>query len=81
MRSKMSLRNSTVVQPQEYFLPLLRRAYQQPAILRGPTNISITTPDHWHAPMGIMGMQAGKHVYSEPRACAMFQLSELVFRC
>jgi len=27
--------------------------------------ISIATPDHWHTPMAIMGLQAGKHVYVE----------------
>ncbi len=27
--------------------------------------ITIATPEHWHAPMGIMGAQAGKHVYVE----------------
>lgn len=27
--------------------------------------ISIATPDHWHAPMTLMAMQAGKHVYVE----------------
>lgn len=27
--------------------------------------ITVATPEHWHAPMGIMGMQAGKHVYLE----------------
>ncbi len=31
--------------------------------------ITIATPDHWHAPMGILGMQAGKHVYVE-KPCA-----------
>src|SRR3989454_8362602 len=25
--------------------------------------ITIATPDHWHAPMAIAGLQAGKHVY------------------
>jgi predicted dehydrogenase len=27
--------------------------------------ITIATPDHWHAPMAISGVQAGKHVYVE----------------
>ena len=27
--------------------------------------ITIATPDHWHAPMAIMGLAAGKHVYVE----------------
>ena len=27
--------------------------------------ISIATPDHWHAPMTILALKAGKHVYLE----------------
>ncbi len=27
--------------------------------------LMIATPDHWHAPMSIMALQAGKHVYVE----------------
>src|SRR5277367_4332129 len=27
--------------------------------------ISIAAPDHWHTPMAIAGLQAGKHVYVE----------------
>jgi predicted dehydrogenase len=27
--------------------------------------ITVATPDHWHAPMAIAGLQAGKHVYVE----------------
>jgi predicted dehydrogenase len=27
--------------------------------------IAIATPEHWHAPMAILGLQAGKHVYVE----------------
>ncbi|MEM9985799.1 MAG: Gfo/Idh/MocA family oxidoreductase [Bacteroidota bacterium] len=31
--------------------------------------VAIATPEHWHAPMALMGMQAGKHVYVE-KPCA-----------
>ncbi len=27
--------------------------------------ISIATPDHWHTPMAVLGLKAGKHVYVE----------------
>jgi predicted dehydrogenase len=27
--------------------------------------ISIATPDHWHTPLAVLGLQAGKHVYVE----------------
>jgi predicted dehydrogenase len=27
--------------------------------------ITIATPEHWHAPMALMGLQSGKHVYVE----------------
>ena len=27
--------------------------------------ITIATPDHWHTPMAVLGLQAGKHVYVE----------------
>ena len=27
--------------------------------------ITIATPDHWHAPMAVLGLKAGKHVYVE----------------
>jgi len=31
--------------------------------------IAIASPDHWHAPMAIMGAKAGKHVYVEKPCC------------
>ncbi len=31
--------------------------------------IAIASPDHWHAPMAILGAKAGKHVYVEKPCC------------
>jgi predicted dehydrogenase len=33
--------------------------------LKDVNAITIATPDHWHTPMAIAGLQAGKHVYVE----------------
>jgi predicted dehydrogenase len=38
-----------------------RRALEQKDV----DAITIATPDHWHTPMAIAGLQAGKHVYLE----------------
>ncbi len=38
-----------------------RRVLDDPAV----DAVMIATPDHWHAPMAIMALQAGKHVYVE----------------
>ena len=38
-----------------------RKALEDPTI----DAIAIATPDHWHVPMAILSMAAGKHVYLE----------------
>ena len=35
--------------------------------------VSIVTPNHWHTPMAIWAMQAGKHVTVEKPCCHTFQ--------
>ncbi len=40
--------------------------------------VTIATPDHWHAPMAIMAMNAGKHVYLEKPFCHNPQEGEWV---
>src|SRR6202521_1403720 len=48
--------------------------------------ITIATPDHWHTPMAIAGLQAGKHVYVEkpcshnPAEGAMLVQAQLKYR-
>jgi predicted dehydrogenase len=38
-----------------------RKAFEDPAI----DAVAIATPDHWHAPMSILALASGKHVYVE----------------
>ncbi len=40
--------------------------------------IAIATPEHWHAPMAIMGMEAGKHVYVEKPCSHNLRENELL---
>ena len=41
--------------------------------------VAISTPDHWHAPISIAAMHAGKHVYSQkPMAHNVWECREMV---
>ncbi|OVE79700.1 dehydrogenase [bacterium I07] len=42
--------------------------------------ITIATPEHWHAPMAVMGLQAGKHVYLEKPCSHNPRESELLIK-
>ena len=45
--------------------PATEKDFRKVLALKEIDAITIATPDHWHAPMAIAGVQAGKHVYVE----------------
>jgi predicted dehydrogenase len=47
------------------YTPISHRDFRQLLASKDVDAITIATPDHWHAPMAIAGLQAGKHVYVE----------------
>ena len=47
------------------YAPATDRDFRHILQLKEVDAITIATPDHWHAPMAIAALQAGKHVYVE----------------
>jgi predicted dehydrogenase len=47
------------------FSPETEKDFRHILELKDVDAITIATPDHWHTPMAILGLQAGKHVYVE----------------
>jgi predicted dehydrogenase len=45
--------------------PAMEKDFRHILQLKEVDAITIAAPDHWHAPMAIAGVQAGKHVYVE----------------
>jgi predicted dehydrogenase len=45
--------------------PARERDFRKILDVKDVDAITIATPEHWHAPMAIMALQAGKHVYVE----------------
>jgi predicted dehydrogenase len=45
--------------------PAAETDFRRILALKDVDAITIATPDHWHTPMAIAGLQAGKHVYVE----------------
>jgi predicted dehydrogenase len=45
--------------------PKTEKDFRHLLALKEVDAITIATPDHWHAPMAIAGVEAGKHVYVE----------------
>jgi predicted dehydrogenase len=46
-------------------LPATKKDFREILALKEIDAITIATPDHWHTPMAIAGLQAGKNVYVE----------------
>jgi predicted dehydrogenase len=53
------------VQTEMGYAPATEKDFRRILQLKDVDAITIATPDHWHAPMAIAGVQAGKHVYVE----------------
>jgi predicted dehydrogenase len=47
------------------YAPATGKDFRSILQLKDVDAITIATPDHWHTPMAIAGLQAGKHVYVE----------------
>ena len=45
--------------------PVMEKDFRKILDQKDVDAITIATPDHWHTPMAIAGLQAGKHVYVE----------------
>src|SRR5258707_11289523 len=45
--------------------PAAEKDFRKILELKDVDAITIATPDHWHTPMAIAGLQAGKHLYVE----------------
>jgi predicted dehydrogenase len=53
------------VQQEMGYAPATDKDFRHILQLKDVDAITIATPDHWHTPMAIAGLQAGKHVYVE----------------
>jgi predicted dehydrogenase len=47
------------------YAPATAKDFRKVLELKDVDAITIAAPDHWHAPMAILGLEAGKHVYVE----------------
>lgn len=52
-----------------YSAPTLEKDYRKLMEKKDLDVVAIASPDHWHAPMALMAVQAGKDVYVEKPCC------------
>src|SRR5690606_24782054 len=58
-------RNNAFMEKTIGYIPKVERDFRKILEDKDVDAIFIATPEHWHAPMSIMALQAGKHVYVE----------------
>lgn len=57
--------NNTFCQETLGYIPKVEKDFRKVLEDKSVDAVFIATPEHWHAPMAIMALQAGKHVYVE----------------
>ncbi len=65
VESNILAKFAAAVQKQCGYAPATEKDFRKVLAAKDVDAITIATPDHWHAPMAIAGVQAGKHVYVE----------------
>jgi predicted dehydrogenase len=65
VESNILAKFAATVQQEMGYAPATEKDFRKILERKDVDAITIATPDHWHAPMAIAGVQAGKHVYVE----------------
>jgi predicted dehydrogenase len=63
--SKILAKYAASAQQELGYAPATEKDFRKILSIKEVDAITIATPDHWHTPMAILGLQAGKHVYVE----------------
>lgn len=62
------------------YVPKVEKDYRKLIEDKNIDAVFIATPEHWHAPMAIMAMEAGKHVYVEKPCSHNLYENELLIK-
>lgn len=65
VESNILARFAAATEKQMGAAPVTHKDFRKILELKDVDAITIATPDHWHAPMAILGLEAGKNVYVE----------------
>ncbi|MGB6191071.1 MAG: Gfo/Idh/MocA family oxidoreductase [Terracidiphilus sp.] len=65
VESNILARFASATEKQLGYAPATEKDFRKLLARKDIDAITIATPDHWHTPMAILGLEAGKHVYVE----------------